>query len=266
MTTNDPTGIQSVIAGNFHTDEAGLYELAVSPWQVVITPQDKTFEYRSDHLVSPGITINWGRYAARCTIQGLAPADRCVFAVFAGKRTRTSLWNTPRHQQGIIVVMAGAIDVVVGAGEEPFEVHVNLALLNKYLPAEKISILKACANKHLLRTSDSDRIQLAGYFGALLQRGLQHPEFFSSPATQHQFEQDIVLNLGKFIQVNKQDAPIARSHIRQQGLKRALDYLRSSPANKTSLALLKKQAMMSERSLQYAFKESIGVTTPSISN
>jgi AraC-like DNA-binding protein len=88
----------------------------------------------------------------------------------------------------------------------------------------------------------------------------QLPEALRYPAAVRQMEEDLLRRLTKTIRVAPLSTARPASSLRQRGLDRALEYLRADPPTALTIPQLCKAARVSERTLEYAFRETFELT------
>ncbi len=254
--TGDPVQV-----GSFRCDDPWVQEQAVVPWDLAVQPISRgQYQTEVTFLASAGLILSRERYATRTRLTGLSPPDMLCFVIPLQASSSTSWWQAPLHETGLPFMMPGGLDVDMAAGQRHLEVLVDVGLFKRSLPAALTEAIAAANCRHVLPASRGAVARLGATLNALLDgaqaapRALSHPNAIRSvqQVLLHAFHQSLTLPL-------RHPRRVGRAS-RQRGLQRAVEYLRYADAGSVTVAELCRVAQVTQRTLEYAFRESFGLS------
>ena len=238
-----------------------LFEQAVRPWDLLCIPTSGgVFDYRMSYVRMPNITFYRETYANRVTIKGIAPPGMLAFAVPLGPGQDSTFWGAAPEKPGFPCVMSGVLDVVMSNGRDHFVVLIAVDLLQRALPANVADHLNRAADKHFIPASTEDLQQFGAWLLRCLKTVSEYPQMLQQPLTLQTLEQDLLQQLTNSLSCTHSAAPRPPISVRQRALNRALNYLYADTHNDLAITDLCQIAGASQRTLEYAFRETFGMT------
>lgn len=250
----------SARAGSFETGDPVAHEQAAAPWDVVISPLSREFGSSNTYLAMPRVTLYREQFSGRTRIQGLAPPNTLAFALPVKCFEKSTWWKTPLHESGIPFLMSGGLDVDFSAGQEHIICLVDLEHLRSACPDRLLERVASASRQHVLPASDEAMRRLRGIIGSLLETAKNQPEVLQQRAAIQEMEQDFLDGFVQTISVMMPATKRGRQNERQRGLARVIELLRIENPTTVTVAQLCIKAHMSQRCLEYAFRETLGVS------
>ncbi len=222
--------------------------------------QDGTFGYRMHYLKLPGVTLYRERFGLRCRLLGHSPEGQVVIAVPLTRNERCAYWGRRLESLGGLVMMPGDLDVTFAGGHEQIVVLIDLWLLRQHLPESAAHALERDATNHLLSAPPKNVQRLGRSLSTLIDRANRFPGMLRHPAVTHSMTAAVFRHLASAIAAPEETSPPAPPSVRRQGLERALACLRQTDPDSVTIPALAKAACVSQRTLEYAFREAFGLT------
>lgn len=238
-----------------------LYEQIVRPWSLVNTPLERgVFGYQISYLQLPELTFYLEQFDLRCRVRGTSPKDTLVFAVPVRLGKHSSYWKSPVSKSGFPAMLQGGLDAEMDKGQAQLLVLIKRSLLRSYFPAEFYTKLEQAATMHLLPATLMEVRRLGEWLLALIRQANLQPDFLHYPATVQTVKEDLLQQLKKVIHVSAKSQTRPTFSKRRQGLERALEYLQINNRFEVSIPQLSEAAGVSQRTLEYAFRETFDLT------
>jgi AraC family ethanolamine operon transcriptional activator len=153
------------------------------------------------------------------------------------------------------------VSAYIGKGHEHLMFLADRALLRRRLSEAQLQILERADREHVLPGSPLQVDGLRAWALRSLRQFRARPETLNHPAAVQALEDDYIQWLCAAIDAI---APVAAKRLnpalRELGVKRALEYLRSAGNGAVTVPSLCEGIGVSQRTLQYAFRETFGVS------
>ena len=236
------------------------WERVSQPWEVMATPLGAgPFHNRKTFLATPNCILYHESFASRLRVHALSPEGMLCCAVQVRSGDHTSYFNRPLHERGLPIMLPGAADAVLDAGQRHIMVLLRLSLVRRLLSAEQSALLEVAARTRVLPAPRSALATLGQWLDGLLARAHQAPEMLRHPAAVQALEQELVMGLVGAVRLPEgRDLP-APASLRRRGFDRAVEYIRHADLTTLDLASLCVAAGVSPRTLEYAFGEHLGL-------
>ena len=157
-------------------------------------------------------------------------------------------------------MLPGGIDVEMAAGQTQHVALVELELLRTALPGEFMERIELAARNHLLTASPKAIELLGATLASVLRTAQRQPCMLQQQAVVDAMKQDILDAFARTISQMMPQQASCRRNIRRHGMTRAIEFMRSSGKESVTIAELCAEAQVSWRTLEYAFKEFIGLS------
>ena len=256
VTSGTPVGV-----GSFTTEDPSVHEEATVPWETLVTPLSPgPYKHAITFLTSPGLILYRERFWCRTRIEGLSPPGMFAFAVpFQGGRA-TRWWGAPLHETGLPAMMPGGIHADLSEGHQHLAVLIDLRLLRDSMPEDLMDAIVSSCRQHMLPVSCNTLGCLRAMLNALLASTQADPQALQHPQAVRSMEQDLLAAFCHSLALPTSAPRRVGRAIRQGGLHRAVEYLRSTDSRSITVADLCAAARVTQRTLEYAFRETFGMS------
>lgn len=256
--SNSSFAAETVIATTFDPAE---FEMALQPWELLCQPlRAGHFEHRITAIKSEKFFVYRERYDLPLVIRGLSPDDMLVIGVPIEYDRLPTYWRTQRSKSEMVATLPGPLDANIGSGHRQLVAMVALGHLRQTMPEESFAKLEEAASSHLLALPPASVSAFVQWGGALLDAIESRPNAFDSPNVVEVVLRELENLLVAISSALRPQAQIGNLTARRLGVSRALEFLRHRPDSRVSLGELCSIARVSERTLQYAFREELGMS------
>lgn len=236
------------------------YEQAAAPWDLLVKPiGSRAFRYRKRYLATPSFVLYEEGFTAPFRVQGLTPAGMIGLSVPIVIGDRTSYWGKPLHETGVPASIPGALDAVIDAGQTHLIVLLTSELVRRSLGPEQAALLEATAATRVLPAGACRMERLRGWLLGTLDQAHRWPAMLHHPPALWVLEQDLVSRILAAVELLSTETSRPALPLRRLALDRALGYLRESDMLALTMAELSAAARASQRTLQYAFRDTYGI-------
>ncbi len=250
------------LIGSLEVDDPVLYEEFARPWDLCVTPTTAgLFLHRKTFLLTPAFVLQEESFQCPFRVFGMTPPGLLGFAVPIRLDRRSTFWNAPLHERGLPASLPGALDANIGAGQSHLIVLISLDFIYRTLAPDVASALVSAAMTRLLPASDIKIDRLKRLLLCTLRQTHRRPMMLEYPAVLRALETNLLARLLDTIalpglRAGHRPAPVKR----QRGLDRALEFLRDADLAGLSVPQLCGASGVSQRTLEYAFLETYGMT------
>jgi AraC family ethanolamine operon transcriptional activator len=265
--SNDPSGATGRMAealaqaGSFTSEDPWVQEQATVPWDITVQPLSRgPYNQQITFLASPRLILYRESYRIATRLQGLSPPGMFAFAVPLQVGSNTSWWGAPLHETGLPAMMPGGMHVDLSAGQRHLVVLIDIELFHKSVPKNLRDAIKAATCQHVLPASRDAVARLGARLEALLDEARSNSSVLQHPQAVRSMEQDLLAAFCQSLTLPKPAPRHVGGKMRQRGLRRAVEYLRSTDTGLVTVADVCRVAQVSERTLEYAFRETFGLS------
>jgi len=242
-------------------DDPCVWEAASPPWEVLASPIGRgPFRNNKRILVTPNWLIYWESFGCALHVQGWTPAGMLGFTVPIRLGARSRYWGAERPERGLRASLPGSLDVVLDSGQEHVVALTRLEWLRARLDPVTARTIERCAASRVLPASARQGDALGTWLRRLLNRLHAEPRVLDHPAVVTALEQDLLDGLLRTLCLDGPGATLEGAHRRQRGFDLAIDIMRVADLDGLNFADLCAQAGVSQRTLEYAFRERLGVS------
>jgi AraC family ethanolamine operon transcriptional activator len=254
--------IEYVRRGDFCADDPAFYEAQSLPWEIMATPLDShSFGHWKQYLVTPSVIVYQEGFTSTLRLRGLSPADRLGLCLPLRLGRKTRYWNAPPRSDGVPATMPGGVEAVFDSGQVHLMLLLDLELLHRSLPPDLALRLVDAGKDRFVPMARTAVNSLTSWLCGVLDETARHPEALAYSAAVRAFEDELLDRLARTVQLEGLSRTRPNVSLRRQGLDRALDFLRAADAASTiSVPDLCAAAGTSQRTLEYAFRETFGIT------
>ena len=242
-------------------DPSKLEEIS-APWDILISPLDRgAFGHRKRYLITPSVTIYEESFDTLVRIKGLTPPGKFGFSIPLRLGGKSSYWNAAPGDKGIPASLPGALDCQFDAGQSHLIVLLDISLVHRELSSQRIATLARTAAERLLPANTSAIKFLGRWLSHLLDHVHRYPGTFQHPLQLRTLEEDLLYQVGCMLDISTDPTGRPNASIRQQGFNRAIELMRKSSIATLSVSQLCRASCVSQRTLEYAFRENFDMTT-----
>ena len=262
--------VQTPLAGvprgvGFHletqTSDPAEFEQALRPWELMCKPVSAgRFSHRINLFATTDFLLYREFYGLGVRLQGLTPDNMLLIGIPVAQSDNSLFWGKSQPNWNVPFAMPGHVDGTLAAGYEQLVAGIRLDALRGGMSRGVYARLRMHARSHVIRCPEVSRQQICGWVESTLRRFSDRPELAVSPAHTSAMLDDLV---DIFREVAEQAGELCsprKNMATQRGFERALDYIRNAPLKDVRLSRLCGVSGISERSLQYAFRDALDMT------
>ncbi len=202
-------------------------------------------------LVSPDVLIGYARFHRGLDQAGATPAGFRTF-VIPGKNCHGFWWRGHSINNNDLLIFPKSNELHSSSGSD-FEVF-TISIRETYLEqlADELGLVGVLENRHeVIHLEPGISHDLRALAEMIVKSGVETNTIEASRL----LAEKLTLNTAS-------DTPVKRPSLRKRDLaiNRIIEYVRNTPAATSELTKLCRLAKVSERTLQYAFKERYGIT------
>jgi AraC family ethanolamine operon transcriptional activator len=242
-------------------DDPCVWEAASPPWEVLASPIGcDPFRNIKRTLVTPNWLIYRESFGSALRVQGWTPAGMLGFTVPIRLGSRSSYWRAALHEHGLPAALPGSLDVVLDAGQEQMVALTRLDWFRAQLDPVAARTIEGAAAGRVLPASARQRGALGIWLRCLVDRVHSEPRILDYPAVVTALEQDLLDRLLRTLCLGGRGTTLEGPLRRQRGFDLAIETIRSADLDDLNLADLCGQVGVSQRTLEYAFRERLGAS------
>ena len=247
--------------GILETWDPCLCEQYSGAWDVCVAPTDRSkFHNRKDYFVTPGITIYRDEYAGAVQISGALEQGLIALILPIQDEGASRYFNSFSRAGQIPVTESTSVTGNFGAHEEHIIVLLKLHFLEQVIAPEILDQLLQSGKTHWLPVTTSGRRGLVQWLLELLQQLERMPQIIENPLAVVELEKDCVNQLVAAIARAEGKVVSGTTSTRQRGFQKALELLSCQNGSTFTIPELCRFASVSQRTLEYAFLENMGVS------
>ena len=256
-----PSSSPLVHVGSFRCDDPCVAEQATAPWDNAITPLSRhPYRQENSFLATSRLILYRETFSVRTRVQGLSPPDMFSFAVPLRLGSKTHWWGSALHEKGLPATMPGGVHVEISPGQQHLIALIDLGLLRDSMPDELRAAIERATCRHVLPASRSAVARLGATLSALLDGAQADHQTLHHPNAVRSMEQDLLTAFRRSLTLPIPAPRCVGRAVRQRGLQRAVELLRATHQGSVTVADLCTAACVTERTLQYAFRETFGTS------
>jgi AraC family ethanolamine operon transcriptional activator len=253
--------VDTVQTASLTTDDPASFELALRPWELLCRPGTRgEFKHSITLFKTPLFSIYRESFNLAAQVQGLSPAGTLVLAIPLGVGKQAQYWRNSHTGNTLPSTLPGPLEVLIRDGHCQLVIMVDLDYCRRCLDEQLADALLGAAAAHKLPIRDQTLHRLVIWGQGVLDLVQPDPLNVGDIATIDTIMQELVHHLSSIAAELKPTSAKGASSTRLIGMRRALEYLRHNYETRVPVSDLLKVADISERSLQYAFRETFGMS------
>ncbi len=244
------------------TTDPAEFESALRPWELWVKPKEAgDFRNRLLMLMAPDFMIYREWYKLALHVQGLSPPGMLGIGIPMGKISQDGLyWNIAHHEKTLPASLPGPVDGRLYGGHSQIIIFIQLGLLEQELSPSLFEKLRHAAETHLVEAHPRILQSFAVWANSLLENLKSTPDLARTPAILASIKLELLDHLIMLAASLPPVTALASEPTRMRGLRKAVEYLRHTPNVHIPMSNLCRVSGISERSLQYAFRDAFGMT------
>lgn len=249
---------QAITASTFDPAE---FELALRPWELHCRPQNAgDFRHHVTAIRSPGFVLYRESYELQIKLQGLTPDRMLAICVPLDLNLGPVVWGNEYSENSIPVALPGPVDASLHSGYRQLIALVAIDHLRQAIPEGDYERLESAARSRVLQLPPQLIHAFSRWGNGYLNIAEAYPARFASPVLIQQVFLELTDFLLQISAILPPPRPLSNLATRKRGLLRAIEYLRNRLDTRIAVTQLCRVAGISERSLQYAFREEFGIS------
>jgi AraC family ethanolamine operon transcriptional activator len=190
----------------------------------------------------------------------MSPPGMFAFAVPLQVGRTARWWGAQLRETGLPAMMPGGIHADLSEGHQHLAVLIDLRLMRDSIPADLMEAIESSSRQHMLPVSCNTLSCLRAILNALLAGVHADPQALHHPHAIRSMQEDLLAAFRQSLRLPTSPPRRVGRAIRQGGLKRAVELLRSTESSSITIADLCTAAQVTQRTLEYAFRENFGVS------
>lgn len=261
MTSHANNTSSGAIRGSYATDDMVKFAVESFPWQIVAKPLDKKpFYNQKDYLLTPNIILYRERFESAIKLCGLTPENSFTFSLPLSRGNKLEYWNEEEIANRFPVSMPDAADAIFDNGQKHLMVIIKLRFLRETFTEETYDSLVKIAGSRWMPLSRERPHSLATRLENILDETAAYPAILASNTAIKILELELAETLSQIVSSQNESRYRPRMTQSQHGLMRSLALLLDDRTSHRSISELCTEASISQRSLEYAFRNTLGLT------
>jgi AraC family ethanolamine operon transcriptional activator len=251
----------TVQTASLTTEDPASFELALRPWELLCRPSTRgKFKHSIALFKTPLFSIYRESFNLAAQVQGLSPAGQLVLAIPLGVGKQAQYWRASHSGNILPSTLPGPLDVTIKEGHRQLVIMVDLDYCRRCLDEQLADVLLEVVAAHKLPIREQTLRGLVIWGEGVLDLARSDPVNVGDIAVLDAIMQELVCYLSLIAVELEPPSAKAASSARQIGMRRAFEYLRHNRETRVSVSDLLEVAGISERSLQYAFREAFDMS------
>lgn len=243
------------------TTDPAQFESALQPWELLCRPQSAgPFSHRLMMLRGPGFFVYKEEFSNSASVIGLTPSGMLGIGVPRGPGHESIYWGESHRTGSAPMTLPGPLDVRIRSGHEQLVAFSSIQVLKQSMSETDYATLETLAVRRRADVPPRLLHRLASWMDNTLAVFQATPALATSPRCLCEVSDDLASHLATVARSVADQPARATTPVRRSGLRRALEYLRERRKSNTRVAQLCAVSGLSERSLQYAFKETFSMS------
>jgi len=261
FTNNGIARAKDAEAGCLATTDPVIFEAAIRPWELLCSPIDPgNFRHYLVFLKTPRFVLYRETYELAVVLQGLSPPDMLALSVPLNIGPRAAYWHRRVGDQAMPSTMPGPLDVRLDTNHTHLMALVHLDFLQRHIAHDLLPALLGIGENHQSLVPRRLVHPFAAWMKRILAVAEQHPETLVADSTVNTIEQELLTLLMRIAEGFRPYFVLPSTPAKWRSLTQALEFLRYAEPARVTITELCQAAGVSERTLQYAFREVFNTT------
>jgi AraC family ethanolamine operon transcriptional activator len=190
----------------------------------------------------------------------MTPRGLLGIGVPVGRTSGSRYWDIEEDVRGFVVVCDSCVDVAFPAGFEHVVVLLDLDALRRDLSAETLEALERGAKARRVPAARRTIVAFARWGMRMLDDASKFSHAHELASIGRSLEEDVLRWVGVVAEGGQPVTGDTPTQGRERALVRALDVLRDIHPNELTVPMVVAAARVSQRTLEYAFRERFGMS------
>lgn len=253
---------ENCLRGACAESDASLAASTMGTWDLSMNvAPGEHFRLERDFLITSGLMLYTDHWNCQAHITGACRNDDFVLVLPLNLVENTLCFGQPLCSNTVLAAFQSCVDTVFAAGQKNLLLLINMDLLRQHLSEEEVERYRRMTHSRRLLAPRQHIEDCRDSLLDVLRRTAQEPHSYDGEPGITQLQSDIVSTAVKLLRGSgaPQSDHLPGPSLRRLGYERALHFLGSEPVSQNlSITSLCQTAGVSQRTLEYAFREYIG--------
>ncbi|MDH3510648.1 MAG: helix-turn-helix domain-containing protein [Gammaproteobacteria bacterium] len=248
---NETTGFVSL-----ETNDPSLFELALQPWELLARPKSAApFRHSISMLRGENFLLYREKFSRSVSVIGLSPPGMLGIGVPLSSGVEAKYWGHVHGLESCPIILPGPLNVAWEHDHQQIIALVEINSLQASMSNREFEQLVVLAKVRRAGISPKVRNAFAMFMEGTLKLCAAQLKLSANSGFQRHTYKRLVFFLSSIARATLSENVSRQSSFRSRGFQRAIDFLRESEPINLTMAELCRVAEVSERTLQYAFKD-----------
>lgn len=254
------TPAQTASFVSLETRDPADFEIALRPWELMARPGVAGgFRHAVSMYRAEGILIYHERFNLPMVTYGLSP-KRMLGIGISTAGSDAKFWGMDLGFSSCPMILSGPLEVSWTRPHAQYVAFTDVGLLEITLSASEFERLVQFGTARRAPILQGTRRELLSFLRTVLAASQTHSRVLANTIIHAEVQEKLTSLLGAVARQSLAVSDLPKQSARKRSVSRVCDYLTSSPMKNVWMSDLCQVAGVSERSLQYAFKEELGVS------
>ena len=234
----------------------------MKPWELLCRPASAgVFLHSAEMLQGPEFMIYRERFANRASVIGISPPGMIGLAIPIGPGRETRYWGSANGWDSVPLTTPGPLDVALCDKHEHLVGFASELMVRRSLSDREYAALKDMARQRHVRIGSNQIAVLASWLSTTIAAFRDNPSLADSSECMRVVLDELMQKFRNVAQsILPCEHPVAAPNRRRTGLCQVLEYLRDQQGANPTMSSLCAVSGLSERSIEVAFQESLGLS------
>jgi len=241
---------------SLETNDPSLFELALQPWELLARPKSAApFRHSISMLRGENFLLYREKFSRSVSVIGLSPPGMLGIGVPLSSGVEAEYWGHVHGLESCPMILPGPLNVAWEHDHQQIIALVDINSLQASMSSRVFEQLIVLAKVRRASISPKVRNDFARFMEGTLKLCATHPKLSENSEFQRHTYEQLVFFLSSIARATLSENILRQSSFRRRGFQRVIDFLRESEPVNLTMADLCRVAEVSERTLQYAFKD-----------
>jgi len=241
---------------SLETSDPSLFELALQPWELLARPKSAApFWHSISMLRGENFLLYREMFSRSVSVIGLSPPGMLGIGVPLSSGVEAKYWGHVHGLESCPMTLPGPLNVAWEHEHQQIVALIEIDSLQASMSNREFEQLVVLAKARRADISPKVRNAFAMFMERTLKLCAAQPKLSENPELQRHTYEQLVFFLSSISRAMLSENVLLQSSFRSRGFQRAIEFLRESEPVNLTMTELCRAAEVSERTLQYAFKD-----------